>query len=384
MNIFKRNIAIDLKESIQDFEVTAIIGARQVGKTTLAKQILTEFKDVIYLDLERPTHYAQISNDTEKFLLLNDNKLICLDEIQLLPDVFPIIRSLVDDNNYRSKFLILGSASPELLRQSSESLAGRIIYFSLTPFLLTEINHKITFNHYKLKGGFPKSILSKTTKNSFLWLENFISSFLERDLRMFGFDLPPATMRRLWIMLAHYNGQLLNSAQFGNSLGLNRTTVKKYVDIFKNTFMIRLLQPYHTNIKKRLIKSPKIYIRDTGILHSLLGIHTQNELYNHPVYGSSFETTVIENCIANFNNFEPYFYRDSNGNEIDLILKKANKIIAIEIKAATNPKLSKGFYYAIAIIKATKTFVIADVEKPYPLKNNVMVYGLQDFLKLKL
>ncbi len=384
MSQFIRKIVSNIHEYLDDFPVSAIIGARQVGKSTLAKQIVKEYDHSIYLDLERPTHLSMIAEDAEKFLLLNNHKLICLDEIQLLPNLFPLIRSLVDDENYHSKFLVLGSASPELLRQTAESLAGRIIYFHLTPFLFTEIKEKVKFKDYRLRGGFPKAILAKNDKTAFLWYENFISTFLERDLRTFGFDLPPETMRRLWRMLAHLNGQMLNSSKIGNSMGQSHTTIKKYIDILKNTFMIRLLEPYHINVKKRLVKSPKIYLRDVGILHSLLGIYSFNELYAHPVYGSSWEVVVIENIIGHFEGWESFFYRTSNGNEIDLVLTKADQRIAIEIKASTIPKVSKGFYYALEDIKATKAFVIGDVEMPYPLKDGVMVYNLNDFLELGL
>ncbi len=380
----KRIIEKDIIQSIGEYPVTAIVGARQVGKTTLAKKIIKNFENGIYLDLERNSHRVLLQTDPEKYFLINNNKLICIDEIQLLPDIFPLLRSLVDIEEYKTRFLILGSASPELLRQSSESLAGRIIYFTLTPFLLPEINTFSTIQKYHLKGGFPRSYLSKSEKSAFLWLDSFINTFLERDLNSFGFNLPADLMRRLWRMLAHNNGQLLNSSRLGNSIGLSHTTIRRYIDILRYTYMIRILEPYYTNIKKRIVKTPKIYIIDTGILHSLLKISTFDDLFNHPVYGSSFESLVIENVIASFNEYDPYFYRNSNGNEIDLLLVKGQNIIAIEIKASTSPKINKGFYIACDDIKATQAFVIADIEMTYPLKNNVMVYNLKEFLKLPL
>jgi len=382
--MIKRIIEKDIIRSIKEYPVTAIVGARQVGKTTLAKRIIQNFENGVYLDLERNSHRILLESDPEKYFLINNNKLICIDEIQLLPDIFPLIRSLVDLENYNTKFLILGSASPELLRQSSESLAGRIIYFTLTPFLFPEINTLSTFQEYHLRGGFPRSYLSKSDKSAFIWLDNFINTFLERDLNSFGLNLPADLIRRLWRMLAHNNGQLLNNSSLGNSIGLSHTTIKKYIDILKYTYMIRILEPYHINIKKRIVKTPKVYIKDTGILHALLKISTFDDLFNHPVYGSSFESLVVENVIARFDDYEPYFYRNSNGNEIDLLLVKGQKIIAIEIKASTSPKISKGFYIACDDIKATKAFVIADIEMSFPLKNNVMVYNLQEFLNLNL
>jgi len=379
-----RKLEKEIVENIDFFDVNAILGARQVGKTTLAKHILKNYQDVLYLDLERTSHLNILRNDPEKYLLMQSGKLICIDEIQLMPGLFPLIRSLVDEETYHSKFLILGSASPELLRQSSETLAGRIIYHILTPFLWTEINNRFDLQTYHLRGGFPKSLLASRDKSSFIWLENFIQTFLERDLQQFGYNIPSQTLSRLWKMIAHSNGQILNSSQLGKSLGVSHTTVRKYIDILQYTFMVRLLPSYQINIKKRLVKSPKIHIRDTGILHALLHIHTYEQLFTHPVYGSSFETMVIENIINQFSGFEPFYYRNANGNEIDLVLVKGNKKIAVEVKASTAPKITKGFHIAIDDIKADKAFVVADVEHSYPAKNDIMIMNLNDFLQLDL
>ena len=313
----------------------------------------------------------------------NKGKIICIDEIQMLPEVFAEMRSFID-NNKDTKFIILGSSSPELLQNSSESLAGRIYYFELSAFLWQEIKHKTKMQTYRLRGGMPLSILAKTDDDAFVWLQNYIKTFLERDLRNFGFNIPPDTLRRLWQMLAHLNGQLLNTSQLANSMGVSHTTIKHYVDILANTFMLRKIQPYYLNVKKRLVKSPKIYFRDTGVLHSLLNISNYNDLFAHPIYGSSWEVTVIENIIAKYKNWNYYFYRTASGNEIDLVLTKSNSIIAIKIKTSNAPKLTKGFWYAIDDIKATEVYVIAPVRMPYPLKNNVMVYPLKDFLEREI
>jgi len=238
-------------------------------------------------------------------------------------------------------------------------------------------------NNYRLMGGFPRSILSATPEDAFDWLNNFIKTFLERDLRMFGHNIPPATLHRLWIMLAHLNGQICNYSQLGNSMGLSHTTIKHYVDIFHGTFMVRLLPPYFLNTKKRLIKSPKLYLRDTGILHALLNITSNEELFAHPVYGSSWEITVIENVLDKFKDWDHSYYRTTKGAEVDLVLTKANQKIAIEIKTSSSPKLSVGFWNALEDIGANEAYVIAPVTTPYPLKNNVMVYGLADFLALE-
>ncbi len=370
-------------ESIDFIQVTAIIGARQVGKTTLAKQITKQFDNMIYLDLEKTSDLNKLE-DAETYLNLNKNiNLFCIDEIQLKPNLFTTLRSFVDENK-DIRFLILGSATPELLRQSSQTLAGRIFYHTLSPFQFLELINRETLNNYHLKGGFPKSILTKNDKNSFLWRENFITTFLEKDLQTFGIFIASKNIHRLWKMLAHLNSTLLNYNALSKSMGVDTKTVKKYIDILNHTFMIRILEPYYVNIKKRIIKSPKIYFKDTGVLHTLLHIKTYDELYNNPYFGASWESLIIENIINKFNDFESYFYRTVDGAELDLILVKGIKIIAIEIKSSLSPKLSRGFWTAIKDIKATKSYIIAPVKEIYPYKNDVMVYPLEEFLKLDL
>ena len=374
----QRKIQSDILEYFDDIPITAILGARQVGKSTLAKLLLQNKKEVIYLDLEIRTD-RQLLEEPVQFFNINKAKIICIDEVQLLPEIFSEIRHFVD-NNPKVKFLILGSSSPELLRQSSETLAGRIFYYELSSFLWTEIKTITDLKTYWYKGGFPKSILARNNKLAFLWLENYIKTFLERDLKMFGFNIPPDTLRRLWLMLAHINGQVLNYSQLANSMGISQPTIKHYTSILHHTFMLRILPPYFINIKKRLIKSPKVYIRDTGILHSLLQISSFEELYAHPIYGSSWEILVIENIISKYRSWDYSYYRTSNGAEIDLILTKGSRIIAIEIKSSTVPKLTKGFWQALKDIKATEAYVIAQVDTIYPIKNDVMVYPLGEFL----
>lgn len=297
-----------------------------------------------------------------------------------MPSLFTELRPFID-NNPDTKFIISGNSSPTLTQQSSESLAGRIYYYELTPFLWQEIKDRISMQRYRLIGGMPLSILAKTNKNAFVWLKNYIKTFLERDLRTFGFEIAPNNIRRLWMMLAHFNGQILNYSQLGNSMGVSHTTVKHYIDILQNTFMIRLLEPYHLNIKKRLIKSPKIYFRDTGVLHTLLKIETFDELFTHPIYGSSWEVTVIENIIFKYRDWNHYYYRSSNGNEIDLVLTKGTKVIAIEIKTSTTPHVTKGFWIALSDIKATESYIIAPVKMPYLYKNDTYVYPIEEFLE---
>jgi predicted AAA+ superfamily ATPase len=381
--LIERKIKGRIEKSLTVNPVTAILGARQTGKTTLIKQISADYPNVKYLDLERPSD-RNLLTDAESFFKINNNTLICLDEIQLFPELFPVIRALIDDVTLNLKFLITGSASPELLRQSSESLAGRIAYFELTPFLIKEIEKITAADINWFRGGFPLSILASDDENSVNWREQFIRTFLERDIRNFGFNIPPETIGRLWKMLAHIHGQLLNYSQLANSMGTSETTVRKYIDILSYTYMVRLLKPYHFNIRKRLIKSPKVYLRDTGILHSLLAIEDFNHLYAHPVWGSSWESFCIENITNTFSKWEPYFYRTSNGNEIDLLLVKSDKKVAIEITSSTTPKLSTGFWNASDDLKADKAFIIARINKPFHYKNGVWAYPLQEFLELDL
>ena len=379
----ERNITKSIKRSIKYSQVTAILGARQVGKTTLAKQILKEYKDAIYLDLEKLSDFEKLKEAETYFEINKDVSLICIDEIQLKPNIYKTLRSFVDENK-DARFLVLGSSSPELLRQTAESLAGRIFYYTLHSFQLNELSSKVDFKNYHLNGGFPKSILVADNEISYEWRTNFITTFLERDLQMFGYEIPSKMIHRLWIMLAHINGQILTYATLSKSLGVDAKTIKKYIDILHHTFMVKLLEPYYINVKKRLIKSPKIYIKDTGILHALLKIENYNDLYTNPIFGSSYEALVIENIINKFDKWEHFFYRTSDGTEIDLVLVKGLKVIAIEIKASITPKLKRGFWTAIEDIKATKAFIIAPVKQTYAYKNDVLVYNLEDFLKLDL
>jgi len=384
----QRKAFSEITNYLLHFPAVAILGPRQCGKSTLVKHIVKQYDNTIYLDLEKRSDQSRLF-DPEMFFKLNCEKLICLDEVQKLPELFSDLRSTIDENNRNGQFLILGSASRDLIKQSSETLAGRIIYIYLTPFTYFEIKdssvHKNNFLfEYLVRGGFPRSYLADSTEISFKWRKSFIESFLQRDLPQMGFSIPPETALRLWKMCAHSQGQLLNASKFGDSLGFNHTTIKKYLDIFAGTFMLRLLPPFTANTKKRIVKSPKIYIRDTGVLHALLNIESMNELLGHPVFGASWESLVIENVMEKYREWDTGFYRTSNGAEIDLVLQKGQKIIAIECKATTAPKLSKGFYSAITDLNIERGFVIAPVGSSYPLNERVTVMPLNEFLKLEM
>jgi predicted AAA+ superfamily ATPase len=360
--------------------VVALLGPRQVGKSTIAKEIVSCYPNAIYLDLEMDSDRFKIENNPEFFFELNKGKLICLDEVQFVPEIFKILRGCIDKEGTNGQFLILGSASRDLIRQSSETLAGRISYLEVTPFTRNEvIDHNIT--EYWLKGGYPKSFLEPNTEDSLDWRIDYIQSFLERDLPSLGFRVPSPTLKRFWTMLAHNQGQIVNYSKLGNSLGVSGHTIKYYLDILEQTFIIRILMPYHSNQKKRLVKSPKIYIRDTGLLHAILKIETSNDLLGHPVVGNSFEILIIENLLKKYPRHTPYFFRDSTGNEIDLILEKGLEIIAIEIKLSKNPKIEEGFWHGVKFLRPSKKMVISQVDEDYMGKDELLVTNLDNLLR---
>ncbi len=376
-NIIPREITQTVNMRLSNFPAVALLGARQVGKTTLASMVIDQFPKAIHLDLERPADLNKLT-DPEAFFFQFSDHLICLDEIQRLPDIFPVLRGIIDRNRRNGQFLILGSASRDLIRQSAESLAGRISYIEITPFNYKEASFEASSTHW-LQGGYPRSLLMVNNDLSFQWREDYIRTFLERDIPQLGFQLPANTIGRFWRMLAHCHGQVLNSSKLADSMGVSSHTIRKYIDLLEQTFLVRTLKPYSGNMKKRLIKSPKVYIRDSGILHALLTIENMEQLFAHPVYGSSFEGYIIENIVSRLPRWEPSFYRTSNGAEIDLILSKGFKKIAVEIKSSTTPKLKKSFWNCIDDIAPDKTIVIAPVDSPYPIADQVMVMPLDNF-----
>lgn len=367
-----------IKKHLKFFPCVALLGARQVGKSTLAKHIL-EDKDSIYLDLENPRDFAKLQEPLA-FLEANENKLICVDEVQRKPEIFQVFRSYLDQSNKPGQLLLLGSASRDLIKQSSESLAGRISCIEISPFVANEVND---LKKLWVSGGYPLSYQFEND-TSFDWRVNYTRTFLERDIPQLGINIPAETLRRFWVMLAHLNGELLNASNLASSMGVSVPTIKNYIDILEGTFIIRQLRAYHSNTKKRLIKSPKIYIRDSGLVHCLLGIETYNDLLGHPALGNSYETFVISSILEVFTKYEASFYRSSGGAEVDLVLQKGNKKIAIEIKSSLAPVLSKGFFESIKDIKPDRAFVIAQIEEPYLLKNEIWAYNLNSFLELDL
>lgn len=367
-----------IKKFLENFPSVAILGPRQCGKSTLAKHLLADYPGSVFLDLENPEDRIRLS-DPSLFFQHHAGKLICLDEIQRVPELFPIIRSVIDRNNGNGQFLFLGSASRDLIHQSSESLAGRLVYQELTPFRFSEIEEDSLLS-FQLRGGFPRSFLAVDDEMSFEWRKSFISSFLERDLALLGFGYPPETMRKLWMMCAHQHGQLSNLSTLGQSLGVSHTSVRTYLDLLRDTYMLRVLQPFHSNTGKRIVKTPKVYLRDTGMLHALLNIRTFDDLLGHPVFGASWESMVIEQLLANFDG-DYGFYRTPAGAEIDLVLEKNGKRIAVECKASTVPTVGRGFYSAMSELEIDQAFVIAPVKDKYPLKEGVWVMPMVNAIK---
>lgn len=376
---FESLIVSDLKI----FPCVAILGPRQCGKSTLALHLQKTLPNFLYLDLENPADLRKL-DDPLVFFERNGDALLCLDEIQRRPDLFPVLRSILDRGGKKGRVIILGSASPELIRQSSETLAGRISYIELTPFLLSEV-YTSPDDMYTiwLRGGFPESFLARDDSISGRWRTSFVRTFLERDIPQLGIAIPARNIGRLWRMCAHSHGQVLNSSRLGESMGVSHHTVKNYLNILEQTFMIRQMEPYSDNLKKRLVKSPKIYIRDSGILHSLLDIGSFNDLLGHPGYGSSWEGFVIENILSELSGsgYRGSFYRTSNGSEIDLVLEKGTSRMAVECKASSAPEVTRGFYHALEDLGVDAAWVIAPVRECYTLKGGVRVASLPAFLK---
>ena len=339
--LIEREITDTVKTRLKNYPAVALLGARQVGKSTIAGMVIEQIPKAIHLDLERPADLNKLT-DPEAFFSQFSDHMICLDEIQRTPDIFPILRGVIDRNRRNGQFLILGSASRDLIRQSSESLAGRLSYIEISPFSQREASFTDQATHW-LQGGYPRSLLTENNEISVQWREDYIRTFLERDIPQLGFRIPANTLGRFWRMLAHSHGQVLNASKLAGSMGVSSHTIRKYIDLLEQTFVIRALPPYTENIKKRLVKSPKVYIRDTGILHTLLNIENMEDLFAHPVYGASYEGYVIENIVTQFPRWQASYYRTSNGAEIDLILTKGIRRIAIENQVVNQPESSKKF-----------------------------------------
>lgn len=380
--MIRRIIQEKVLNSLKNFPVAGILGPRQVGKTTLAKEIQKEIQSSLYLDLELPSDYNKF-NEPELFLAEQKNNLVIIDEIQRKPDLFAVIRALVDKERRNGRFLILGSSSPNLLKQSSESLAGRINFHNLSNFLMTELgNDKKTSDRLWIRGGFPDSYMAQSDDVSNAWRESFIRTYLERDIPNFGIRIPAIQLRRFWMMIAHSHGSLWNASKISSALGISPPTAKNYLDILDETFIVRRLIPFHSNIKKRIVKSPKVYIRDSGLLHSLLNIGSKDELLGHPIAGNSWEGFVIEQIINNLSGkYNSYFYRTGAGAEVDLVVVKGDKVVlCIEVKLSLSPLPTQGFFNAMQDLHCNNGIVVYPGEETYTIKNNVKIVPLVKLL----
>ncbi len=375
----RRLAEVKLREYLKIFPAVAVLGPRQCGKSTMIKRLVKKAGNFIYLDLQNSSDLMKLQ-EPEFFFENNANKTICIDEIQLAPHLFSTLRSAIDAYRKPARFILLGSASRELIQKTSESLAGRVGFIELSPFTKSEILLKDEQNKLWFRGGFPNSYLAANNKAASIWLEQFLRIYIERDLQNFGLNIPAMQIRRFLTMFAHNQAQVLNSSKLAESLGLTHPTIRRYIDLLENSFVMRTLPPYESNIKKRLIKSPKVYIRDSGLLHKLLQISSLNDLFSHPVFGFSWEGYVIENIISENQDFQFFFYRTSGGNEIDLVIQTDKKRIAIECKASKAPQLSGGNYSAIEDIKADEIYVVAPIKDEYKLKENIMVTNLPSVL----
>jgi len=378
--MIQRRITARVKQRLDQFPAVALLGPRQVGKTTLAK-MLGAATESIYLDLENPQDLAKL-DDPRSYLQTHQDKLVILDEVQRLPGLFQILRGLIDTGIESGKtagqYLLLGSASIELLKQSSESLAGRIAYLELSPLDITEVSPEHLPTLW-IRGGFPRSFLAKDDPQSVIWRNNFITTYLERDIPQLGPRIPAETLRRFWTMLAHLQGAPLNAARIAKSLAVDGKTVAKYLDLMVDLLLARRLQPFHANVRKRLVKSPKVYLRDSGLLHALLRLDDAEDVLSHPIAGESWEGFVIENLIRCApERTQASYYRTSAGAEIDLVLDMGGKqgIWAIEIKRSVAPKISKGFHNALNDIQPDKAFIVYAGDERYAKGKGIEAIGL--------
>jgi predicted AAA+ superfamily ATPase len=372
-----------LLENLKQFPVAGIIGPRQVGKTTLAKLLMDKVEiKCRYLDLELPEDITRLENP-ELYFREHEDECLILDEIQNMPELFPVIRGVIDTKRIPGRFIVLGSASPRLIRKSSESLAGRIAYTQLTPFNILEVKRSQDFKKHWFFGGFPDSYLAKDDASSTNWIRNFIQSYIERDLPVLGMPGSSSDIRKLLIMLSNYQGGIWNASNFARSIGLNYATVNRYLEFLEEAFLIRRLQPFSFNIKKRLVKAPKTYVRDSGLLHYLASISDFEQLTGNVLIGNSWEGYVIEQIRQVLPpEIDVYFYRTHNGAEADLVLVQGLKpLSAIEIKYSSAPKISKGFNIALEDLKTMENYIITPYSESYLKRDDIRVCNMIDYLK---
>ena len=388
--MYQRQSQQKLTQLLQQFPAVGLLGPRQVGKTTLAFAQKTLDPNALYLDLELPSAQRQL-DDPEAFLMAHAHQLVIMDEVQRMPELFGILRGVIDQRRRMGQasgqFLLLGSATGVLLQQSSESLAGRVAYVELPALQASEIftnpQSAKDLGALWVRGGFPLSWLAKSDAASMTWREVFISTYLEKDIPALGPRIPATTLRRLWTMLAHHQGELLDQSKLAAALAISGQTVSRYIDLLCDLMLVRRLPAWHGNVGKRLIRSPKVYVRDSGLVHALLGLSNQDALLGHPVAGSSWEGFVIEQLINAAPQAQASFYRTSNGAEVDLVLTFRNQQTwTIEIKRSSAPTVSKGFYQAATDLVAVRKLLVAPVDQTYPMKEGVEVVDVMTAIRL--
>jgi uncharacterized protein len=367
-----RDAGATLAKALGRAPAALLLGPRQCGKSTLARQLLAPRGDAVILDLQDRADRARLQ-EPELFFEAHRHQLVCLDEIQLLPEFFSLLRAEIDRDRRPGRFLLLGSASGPLLRQSHESLAGRIAQVELTPFLLKEVAQAASWQQLWLRGGFPESLLAAADEDSLDWREDFIRTFLGRDIASLELGLPLPLMERLWRLLAHSQGQTLNASRLAGLLDLRSTRLKQLLAVLEQTFMLRLLPPLEANLSKRLVRSPKLYLRDSGLLHNLLGIETYDDLLAHPQAGESWEGFVIEQLIAAHPRWRPHFLRTSNGAELDLVLERGRQRRVYEIKLSKAPRVSRGFHELVGQLQPERAELIAPVEQAFEARPGIWV-----------
>lgn len=363
-----------VRHALTRARVVALIGPRQCGKTTLARQLLPA-QSPNYFDLEDPTRLAQLAEPMTALARLRG--LVVIDEVQRRPDLFPILRVLADRRPLPARFLVLGSASPDLLRQASESLAGRIETIALSGFSLAEVGARKLARHWE-RGGFPQSFLARSAVDSLAWRRQFVQTFLERDVPQLGIGVPAPTLLRFWTMLAHYHGQVWNAAEPARSLAASEPTVRRYLDLLTGLFMVRQLQPWHANIAKRQVKAPKVFLRDSGLLHGLLSIRTEAELLAHPKCGASWEGYAIEEILKAVQPDEAYYWATYQGAELDLLLLHRGKRLGVEIKRTDAPTVTASMRVAFADLQLERLIVLYPGSRSYPLAERITVVPLAD------
>ena len=382
--MIERVIRPVIEKFLKAFPAIVILGPRQVGKTTLIKLLAAKNKKkTIYLDLEKNSDFDKLNRDAEEYLLSYLDECVLIDEVQRMPSLFPLLRAVIDEKRKPGRFIITGSTSPALLKGASESLAGRVAYFYLHPIGLHELPTAIPMNKHWFRGGFPQALTMRNNQLLQGWLDSFISTYIERDLPfLFDIRFSTSTMRKLWSMLAHLQGSILNAENLGNSLGITGTTVKRYLDYLEAAFIVTRLQPYFVNIGKRLIKAPKIYINDSGILHYLLRLRAEKELLNHPAVGASWEGYIVSQVLyAKDSRLDIYYYRTQAGAECDLVLVRGHVVKAcVEIKLSRAPVVTKGFFQCIEDLKSKNNFIVCSSDVDYINKQGIRVVSATIFI----